>query len=192
MQVLVSEPQAGEIGMPYLPVMWGVLKTYWEQHGHATDVEVNWLPPDLGARSAPEDLLRSYEVDAIDVLGLSCYTWNWKVQCMLAEQVKAANPACVVVAEEDQDPDYKDPAFFVKHPYIDIIVVKDGEIPFTRILERVLEQPLTLSQPDAFDDVPGLYLPGAGGGAHRYTSDPEVPWTSIGARMWRRTSTTNA
>src|SRR3954452_10366119 len=175
MRVLVSEPQAGEIGMPYLPVMWGVLKTYWEQHGQAAEAEVDWLPP-IWDLKRPEELLEPYEMQAIDVLGLSCYTWNWKLQCMIAERVKAANPACVVVAG-GPDPDYKDPAFFVKHPYVDVIVVKDGEIPFTRILERVLEQPQPLSRPDAFDDVPGLYLPGAAGGPHRYTSDPEVPWT---------------
>jgi putative methyltransferase len=174
MAVLVSEPQAGEIGLPYLPVMWGILKTYWEHHGDTGAVGVvDWMAPIWQMRH-PDELLEPYAVDAIEVLGLSCYTWNWSLQCMIAERVKAANPGCVVVAG-GPDPDYKDPEFFIKHPYVDVVVVKDGEIPFTRILERVLRRPGPLEDPDAFCDVPGLYLPGLGGGGHRYTSDPEVP-----------------
>jgi putative methyltransferase len=165
-RVLISEPQSGETGLPFLPMMWGVLKTYWEHHGAARDA-VEWLKP-IYRLLPPAVLLRPYAGERIDVLGLSCYSWNFPLQCVVARAVKEANPHCLVVAG-GPEPDFKDPRFFETHAYIDAIVVKDGEIPFTRILDCVAHGP-----GPRLDDVPGLYLP-TPGGAPRSTGVPEVP-----------------
>src|SRR5262245_37373546 len=165
--VLISEPHAFENPSPFLPYMWAVLKSYWERHGDAD--AYSWLPPIFLNRD-PDALLAPYAGTRIDVLGLSCYTWNFRLQCALAECVKRANPDCLVVAG-GPEPDYKDPAFFEKYPSIDAIAVKDGEITFTRILEQLLGGARRL------DEIPGLYLPASGGDQHLCTGQAMVPTT---------------
>src|ERR1043165_9536552 len=40
--VLISEPQLKEMGVPFLPTMWGILKSYWEKCA-GDPRPVNWL-----------------------------------------------------------------------------------------------------------------------------------------------------
>ena len=174
--VLISQPQLAEFGVPYLPMMWGVLKTYWEEHG-AHPHAATWLDP-VRAMAPVNDLLAKVGDHAIDVLGLSAYTWNWSLQCELAIEVKRRNPSCLVVAG-GPEPDYKDPAFFQKHPYIDLVAVKDGEITFNRILERVIEagdlRDLLAEPRAAFGHIRGLYMANPDGGGHIHTGPAETP-----------------
>jgi putative methyltransferase len=170
--VLISEPQGatGELqfdnARPYLPYVWAILKSYWERHGPSVG-HVEWLDP-IWWNERPDRMLAPYEGRRIDVLGLSCYTWNWAAQCVIAARVKQDNPDCLVVAG-GPEPDYKNPAFFADHPYIDAIAIKDGEITFRNILTRVACGRRDLT------DVAGLYLPGVGGAGHRWTGQAEVP-----------------
>lgn len=158
-----------EMGLPYLPIMWGILKTYWEREG-ASPQAFDWPDP-IHQMGDVDTLLAPYDLQEIRVLGLSCYTWNWLLQCRIAQQVKAANPHCLVIAG-GPEPDFKDPAFFERHPYIDAIAVKDGEITFTRILQAVLAQ--DRGEAAELGDIPGLYLP-VPGESHLYTGPPDVP-----------------
>lgn len=169
-RILISEPcswDMDKLGYPYLPYLWGVLKT-WHEH-HASDVgNWTWLDPIYRYADADE-ILRTRLDEPIDVLGLSCYTWNWRLQCRIAEAVKARHPECLIVAGGPQ-PDFSDPGFFRDHPYIDAIAVKDGEITFSRILETWASGRRDLSP------IPGLYLPGDGASdGHRFTGPAEVP-----------------
>lgn len=173
--VLISEPQLMEMGLPYLPIMWGILKTYWEKQETGKEC-LDWLPP-ISQPAEVSTLLRPYQDTPIDVLGLSCYTWNWTLQCQIAQAVKALHPQCVVVAG-GPDPDYKDPDFFKKYPFIDMVAVRDGEVTFTQILNRVLEHGDTrelLADRKSFLDIPGLYLPGSEAGGHIFTGPTLVP-----------------
>jgi len=170
--VLISEPQGitGELqfdnAKPYLPYMWAILKSYWERHGDEDD-PYEWLEP-IWQNDMPDFLLQPYQDLTIDVLGLSCYTWNWEVQCGIAQQVKARNPNCLVVAG-GPEPDYKDPDFFRKYPYIDIVAVKDGEITFNKLLSKI-------SRDDRdFRDIGGLYMAGTDGNGHICTGPAQVP-----------------
>jgi putative methyltransferase len=162
--VLISEPHA--VGYPnqFLPYMWAVLKSYWERHGASGGWQ--WLEPIFLHEDAPR-LLAPYQNARIDVLGLSCYFWNWRLQCWLAREVKARHPECVVVAG-GPEPDFKDPGFFLAHPYIDAVAAKDGEITFTRILSRLEGGERDLCS------IPGLYLRGPDG-APSSTGPAEVP-----------------
>jgi putative methyltransferase len=161
---LISEPQSFQ-GMVYLPYMWAILKSACDR---TPDLEgrVDWLDP-IFMKGSPESLLAPHRDRPLDVLGLSCYTWNWDLQRAIAALAKAMNPECLVVAGGPH-PDYKDPAFFSMHPFIDAVVVKDGEIPFSRILAGLLRGERDL------DAIPGLYLPGGPDG-HRFTGAAEVP-----------------
>src|SRR5208337_3709131 len=161
--VLISEPNAID-DMPYLPYMWATLKSYHERH-RATVDDYEWLEP-IYSRGDPSPLLEPYRGTRIDVLGLSCYTWNWDIERRLAQRVKEENPDCHVVAG-GPDPAYKDTQFFTKNPCIDAVVVNDGEIPFARILDALSEDRSQLRAiPDLF-----LQRPKTGIGL-RWTSDP--------------------
>ena len=164
--ILISEPSPWDMtAFKYLPYVWGILKTHCERNDAALAAEFRWLDPiflhgDVGPLIAP------YEGQTIDVLGLSCYTWNWKLQCQIARAIKGRHPGCLVVAG-GPEPDYKDKDFFRSHPYIDMVAVKDGEVTFASILARVA------GDDRDFSDIGGLYLPGAD--AHVCTGPAVVP-----------------
>jgi putative methyltransferase len=162
--VLISEPHAIDYPAHFLPYMWSVLKSYWERHGSDRDA-YTWLDP-IFMNADPDALLAPYAGVSIDVLGLSAYTWNWNLQCAIAKRVKSAHPNCLVVAG-GPDPDLKDLDFARTYPFIDLVVEKDGEIPFTKILERLLDGGRH------WDDVGGVWLPE--GGSLRRTGPAEVP-----------------
>ena len=161
--VLICEPQSFR-QMPHLPYMWGVLKSHCDRAGELQG-QIQWLDP-ICVKGDPAALLEPHRRSPPDVVGLSCYTWNWELQCSLAGRVKALNPDCLVVAGGPH-PDYKDPDFFRKHPSIDAVAVKDGEITFARILAAVRRGSRDLRP------IPGLYLPGGDG--HVCTGPAEVP-----------------
>jgi putative methyltransferase len=169
--VLVSEP-AGADSFPFHPYMWAVLKTYAERHGDLGD-HWRWLDP-MYRRADAGRMLAPYRDERIDLLGLSCYTWNFELQLEIAREVRAANPGCLVVAG-GPEPDLKDPLFFERHPELDAVVVKDGEVPFTLLLEQMAKGTLDLTS------VPGLVLPrrgdlrGVGDGPHVTTLPPVNP-----------------
>jgi len=164
--VLISEPQAIDYPAPILPYMWAVLKSHWERRGDGGSAYL-WLDP-IFMNADPDTLLRPCDDVTIDVVGLSCYTWNWSLQCAIAKRIKARHPHCLVVAG-GPDPDYKDPEFFRRHPYIDMVAVKDGEITFNKLLGKV-------SRDEAdWGEIGGLCLPGVDGQGHRFTGPAEVP-----------------
>lgn len=175
--VLVSQPPLAEFGLPYLPLMWGILKTQWEHYGLEPE-QIDWLAPinEVAIEAAP--LLRPYGDTPIDVLVLSCYIWNWKLQCAIAREVKSRYPHCLVIAG-GPEVDYKDPKFFQKNPYIDMISVKDAEITLTNIFNKVIQhgssRELTEAKSVMFADIPGLYLPNPKGDFHICTGPAEVP-----------------
>lgn len=174
-RILISEPNAA--GPTYLPYVWAILKSYWEHFG--TDPNAfNWIEP-IFLRQTVEGGLDKHCGEPPDVVGLSCYTWNWDLNCKVARWAKERNPECLVIAG-GPDPDYKDPDFFRKHSYIDMIVEKDGEIPFNKILETFLKGKRDFRQ------IPGLYLPSPTRSlkmvedseiAHITTGKAEVPTT---------------
>lgn len=138
----------------YLPYIYGLLRTHAEQDPQLSS-EVQWLHP-IYRRDRPEVLLEDYDLSTVDVLGLSCYVWNWTAHCELARRVKEVNPECLVVAGGPHC-DYDDPEFFRRYPYFDIVVEQEGEEVFRRILRKVVD-----GRSD-WSEIPGLHLPGEDG-----------------------------
>ena len=106
--VLISEPSV-ERQAPFLPYMWGVLKTASDLFDDLAD-QFSWLDP-IYRRGLVQEMLAPYDLMTVDVLGLSCYTWNFKLQCELARAVKAENSRCLIVAG-GPEPDVKNREFF--------------------------------------------------------------------------------
>src|SRR5262245_58145380 len=165
-RILISEPNALGQPRPFFPYMYAVLKSYWERNFNGHDL-YDWLDPIFRTGDIPP-LLEPYRNSTIDVLGLSCYTWNWEVQCGIARAVKLRNPECLVVVG-GPEPDYKDPEFFGKYPYIDVIAVKDGEITMSKILLKLIEGNWD------FSNIGGLYLPDTRSNSPICTGNAEVP-----------------
>lgn len=163
--ILISEPPASN-SEPYLPYMWAVLKTHVER---CTDLssQFAWLEP-IYLRGEAHAILDAYGDQPIDVLGVCSYVWNWELQCEIARAAKERNPDCLVVAGGPH-PNYTDAAFFVNHPDIDLVVVKDGEITFSRILEQLMR-----SSPE-FEGIGGVYIREPGSDRPICTGLPEVP-----------------
>jgi putative methyltransferase len=152
--IVLSVPNNNPSHVIYLPTIWVNLKTYCSTHSRVVDEAFSWLEPII-FKGAPEELLRPYGDTPIDVLGLSCYSWNTKTNMALARHVRSIYPHCLIVAG-GPDLSHRRPDFFAEHPYLDAMVLKDGEVPFLRILEQVAADRLDL------DTIPGLVLPASG------------------------------
>lgn len=73
-----------------------------------------------------------------DILLCSCYVWNWEITTYLASNVKRINPSCLIIFGGPHVPNSTD-GFFIKYPFIDMIVHGEGEI----VLENILREYLT-------------------------------------------------
>lgn len=147
--VLISSPSA-QVDPTYLPYTYGVLKTYCEQDPVLKN-NLRWLKP-LYRRQPADVLLDKLDLSTVDVLGLSCYLWNWTLQKTVAERVKQANADCLVVAGGPHC-DASESDFFERHPAIDLVVQQEGEEPFRRILRQRLSSSVDWSS------IPGVYYP---------------------------------
>jgi len=75
------------------------------------------------------------QIGEVDVLGISCYNWNWLLSLKLAEEVKKNNPKCLIILGGPHVPgEILD--FFKLYPFVDIIVHGEGEETFCEILKK--------------------------------------------------------
>lgn len=151
-------------GSTWLPYVYGSLRTVADQDPELRD-SYDWLEPIFNQVETLQDFKDNYDPKDIDVLGISCYEWNHVINFEIAEYVKKHNSDCLVVAGGPQ-PSWRDDEIFVKHPFIDIVVKGDGEIPFNSILKNHLH-----NKPN--DLVPGL-IENDGGRCKRTAK--EVPY----------------
>ncbi len=132
-RILISVPSY--YSSVYLPYIWGLLRAEAEKDKRLAKA-YQWLKP-IYKFDTPNELLKSYGLSEIDVLGLSCYDWNWEIQLEIARLIRHQNPHCLIVMGGPEVP-YKNEDFFDKHPDIDIVVKQDGEITFAKILREKL------------------------------------------------------
>lgn len=123
----------------FLPYVHGLLRGYIEQYTPDLARSLEWGDPIF--LDEPADNIAS-RIDT-DVLGLSCYVWNFKKQMKIAKLVKQRNPDAYVVAGGPHVPNHPGD-FFREHPYVDVIVHGEGEITFANLLK------LHLSDSDAY------------------------------------------
>lgn len=77
------------------------------------------------------------EMQEPDIMGFSCYLWNWEYNKSLAKAVRAKFPNCLIVFGGAQVPNDSED-FFVEHPYVDILVHGEGEVTFANIITESL------------------------------------------------------
>lgn len=101
----------------------------------------------LFLREDPAEAVKSAEEPAIACL--SSYLWNWEYNKMLAKNLRAAFPRCLIILGGAQIPNVSE-EFFAEHPYADLLVHHEGELTFVEILREFL-----LPQPN-YTRIPGL------------------------------------
>jgi putative methyltransferase len=73
------------------------------------------------------------------MFAFSCYVFNFEWTMRIAKAVKEAHPSCVIVAGGPHIPNVPGD-FFKKHPYLDVLVHGEGEIPFQDLLLEYLAE----------------------------------------------------
>ena len=145
--VLISQPNIYDHKV-FMPLVFLTLKTYVD---NKSDIKpVTWLDP-LFRNTNAEKMLEKINCKSVDVLGLSCYDWNWDLNLEIAAKIKAENPKCLVVAGGPH-PDWNDSEIFKKYPQLDCIVYQEGEKPFADIIK-------CLQNGQSIENVKSLILP---------------------------------
>ena len=136
----------------FLPHSVGLIRAYCESIPEISD-NFNFLDF-VYLREDPVEVAR--RLDDPEVVGISCYMWNWEWSKTLAEQVKEFHPDCLVVLGGPQVP-AEPQEFLESHPFVDMIVHFEGEITFSEILREFLN-----TKPD-YTRVAGISARGAEG-----------------------------
>lgn len=135
-----------------MPTVWTWLKTYYEDNGKYP-TKFNWIKPQYFQNHDVDKIWAHLENQPPDVFGFGGYIWNIDLCYTIAQRVKQRWPNCLVIAGGPQ-PEYKSSAdYFAQHPFIDVVVPFDGEVPFTEILDLVAEQRRN------FDEISDIVLP---------------------------------
>src|SRR5262245_49156941 len=96
------------------------------------DVTIREFPGDARSENVASQILAGQP----DVVGLSCYVWNVKTLMAASQRIKEVKPDIKIVLG---GPEVGPLATSVlrKHPYVDIVVKSEGEVPFAEIVEAL-------------------------------------------------------
>jgi len=115
--------------LQFVPYTYGLLKSYACQDQRIVESYI-WKEP-LTRIEAMETTVA--KINMPNILCASCYVWNHNQQSAIAKRVKEIYPRCRVVFGGSHVPDASD-GFFSQHPYVDVLVHGEGEIPFYNLL----------------------------------------------------------
>ena len=115
----------------YLPYSAGVILSYALSHAHIAE---QWQLKNLIWRRDPIEET-AQQLCKNDLVAFSTYVWNRNYNYALASRIKELNPDCVIVFG-GPEPAITDPKLFEKHPFMDVVIVLEGEITFRRLLEE--------------------------------------------------------
>ena len=162
--ILLSQPNfrigQGSFEGYWLPYSVGCLWAYAQQH--------DWVKSQFTVRDI---VFRRHDIDAyvrdlesVDVAFFSLYMWNRNYTHHLAQAVRAKYPHCVIVYGGPEVPNPVPKGWLDQHPWIDTVVLNEGERPFVDILHTVAEGGTVQSeyQGSRMDDldVPSPYTTG--------------------------------
>ena len=144
----------------YLPYTLGCLWSYVSQYSDITDnYDIGaWLFNRLDLKSAAK------KFSDCDVIFASMYVWNTQYTHRLLSRIKQNNPDVVIVCGGPQIP-WRDKNFFLEHPYIDSVVINEGEQAALHVLRSILAgdslpKTLQFDRLKELDELPSPYLTG--------------------------------
>ena len=130
--------------LPYSPgIVWSYVNQFDSINQHYSLGDFIWRRDPI---EEAVDLLKDS-----DVVGFSTYIWNRAYNHVLGRELKIQNPDIFIFCGGPEPP-VTDPDFFEKFPYIDVVVIQEGEISARAILEE-----LKNDKPD-FTHIPGLLV----------------------------------
>ena len=116
----------------YLPYSAGVLKSFVIQKKNIRDnyhfKEFIFLKENVSSMIS--------KIGQTDILGFSCYLWNWRTSLKLAEEARKKNPDCMIFLGGPQVPDDINEDFFKKYPFVDMTMHGEGELTFEETLNK--------------------------------------------------------
>lgn len=119
-----------------VPTLWFSAKTYYEEHGQKVS-DWSWKDPFIHERSK-EHILELCDESPPDFFGFSLYIWSHIEANDLAQEIRRRYPKCLIVYGGPQiDIKYTND-FFIKHPWVDLVVPSDvyGEPIIHHILDN--------------------------------------------------------
>lgn len=144
----------------WLPYSVGILWSYASQQSAIKD---NFKVSKIVFSRENIDSL-SDEIQPNSVVVLSSYIWNWEYNKKLAETIKRKCKSAYIIAGGPQITNRPlENKFFKNHPYIDTIILGEGEIAFAECLTNFLKgkiQKIYLSKRLQELDIPSPYLTG--------------------------------
>lgn len=149
----------------FLPYSAGLLQAYAQQDPVVRE-NYDFLPI-IFRREPIQDVISRMFAFPPDVLGLSCYIWNFEYNMALARAVRANFPDCLIVAGGPHIPT-KDPNFHSSQAMLNVLVSHEGEDAFLKILKSRVMGDLkadTVTTMDGgriniLDNIPSPYLMG--------------------------------
>jgi putative methyltransferase len=119
-----------EFNAHYLPYSTGILWSYITTFPHLLERyelgEFIWKREEV---SEVAERLKNH-----DIVGFSTYIWNRNYNYSLAKKLKELNPDILIVFG-GPEPAIESTDLYQKHPYIDVTVIREGEIIFKNLLE---------------------------------------------------------
>lgn len=130
----INDVLANQAKLPYsVGLIWSYCSTIDNIENNYNLSDVIWW------RQPTEDILD--KIKNPDVIGFSCFVWNWNNNVEIAKKIKERWPKCLIVFGGWQVPmSDRAQGFFQKYPFVDIAVHGEGEITFAEILEENLKE----------------------------------------------------
>ncbi len=122
-----------EINAYFLPYSVGCL---WAYASSIDEIFTNYTLGEIIWKREDIDTLSS-TLALSDVVAFSCYIWNKNYTYLLAQKIKLKNPNVKIVFG-GPEPAVTDTDFFGKHPYVDFVIKKEGEVIFKELLLGLL------------------------------------------------------
>src|SRR3990167_7306548 len=146
----------------FLPYSLGLIQAYCQS--------LDWVNREycfkelIYLRERPDAIVE--RMDHPDVVGFSCYIWNWEFNKVLAKKVRESYPECLIVFGGPHVP--KSVVLRSDIPdYVDVVVNHEGEVAFSEILRTrcsgvsvYTQTPQIPSRIDDLSILPSPYLTG--------------------------------
>lgn len=137
----------------YLPYSAGLLQAFLMKHHSLMDriefEEIMHLRQPIEQTAA--------RAAKADIFGVSCYIWNWEYSKELARRTKELNPDIVIVFGGPQV-HHQDENVFCDLPFVDFIVVGEGEQAFAELIEFLVFKDDTSHKITGLKEITGLVI----------------------------------
>ncbi|MAZ07763.1 MAG: hypothetical protein CMM99_04820 [Rickettsiales bacterium] len=106
-----------------------------------SNVKKNFPNANIKILKRSDDIIKYIDQNDIDIIGVCNYLWNTNLSCKITNYAKSKNPKTLIVfggPEINKEPIDID-NFIKKYSHADLLVEREGELSFSMIVEKFLE-----------------------------------------------------